>query len=299
MHRYAGEIEFADQCHALFQSGKRRMDKELFNGDYYEHLIQTPNPETGVAAGLVIGAGSSDQTDPDYQLGSGCLVDQLVGQLVAHVCGLGYLLKRGNVRRTLKSILKHNRRKGFHGHVNFMRSYVLGDETALLMASYPKRRPRNPFPYFTEVMTGFEYTAAIGMLYEGQVKEGLRCIADIRERYDGQRRSPFDEAECGHHYARAMVSWAAILALSGFEYSAVDRRMTFAACDGTCFWSNGSAWGTCRLKRSKRRVRVELTALSGELTLASFALKSFGAHDFRKAKSLKSGTTIKFNVDRA
>ncbi len=42
------------------------------------------------------------------------------------------------------------------------------------MADYPDGRPANPFPYFTEVMTGFEYTAAIGMLYEGDVENGLR-----------------------------------------------------------------------------------------------------------------------------
>jgi len=151
MHRYAGEVEFADECRSLFERGKRWIDRQLFNGDYYEHIIQTPDPEASIAAGL--GAGSSNQTDPDYQLGPGCLVDQLVGQLMAHVCGLGYLLKPTNVRTTLKSILKYNRLEGFHGHANFMRSYVLGDETALLMASYPKKRPRNPFPYFTEVMT--------------------------------------------------------------------------------------------------------------------------------------------------
>ena len=76
-----------------------------------------------------------------------------------------------------------------------MRSYALGDESALLMASYPRERPDNPFPYFTEVMTGFEYTAAIGMLYEGQRKNGLQTMRDIRNRYDGAKRSPFDEAE--------------------------------------------------------------------------------------------------------
>lgn len=31
-------------------------------------------------------------------------------------------------------------------------------------------------PSFTEVMAGFEYTAAIGMLNEGMVEEGLCCI---------------------------------------------------------------------------------------------------------------------------
>ena len=298
MHRHAGEVEFADECRALFERGRRWMDEELFNGEYYEHVVQTPDPDASIAAGLVIGAGSENRTDPDYQLGSGCLVDQLVGQLVAHVCGLGYLFKPEHVRKTLKSILKYNRLEGFHGHVNFMRSYVLGDEAALLMASYPKKRPRNPFPYFTEVMTGFEYTAAIGMLYEGKVKEGLRCIGDIRERYDGRRRSPFDEAECGHHYARAMVSWAAILALTGFSYSAVEQRMTFAANNGANFWSNGSAWGSCKMKRSKRRVRVDLTVECGELALKRFALTSFGEHRFKRKTTLKAGKKLRFVIER-
>ena len=98
-------------------------------------------------------------------------------------------------------------------HFNNMRSYALGDEKALLMASWPRGgRPKIPFPYWAEVMTGFEYTAAIGMLYEGMEQEGLQCIQNIRDRYDGRKRNPFDEAECGHHYARAMASWAAILA---------------------------------------------------------------------------------------
>jgi hypothetical protein len=30
-------------------------------------------------------------------------------------------------------------------------------------------------------MTGFEYAAAIGTLYEGQTEAGLSCIGDIRD----------------------------------------------------------------------------------------------------------------------
>lgn len=48
-------------------------------------------------------------------------------------------------------------------------------------------------------MTGFEYNAAIDMLQEGQIQNELKCISNIRDRYDGRKRSPFDEAECGHH----------------------------------------------------------------------------------------------------
>ena len=73
-------------------------------------------------------------------------------------------------------------------------------------------------------MTGFEYTAAVEMLQEGMEAQGLRCIEAIRARYDGRKRSPFDEAECGHHYGRAMASWAAVLAWTGFRWSGVTGR---------------------------------------------------------------------------
>ncbi len=86
--------------------------------------------------------------------------------------------------------MKYNYRDNLYGHFNCMRSFALGDEAVLLMADYPKDRPKNPFPYFSEVMTGFEYTAAVGMLYEGQTEQGLRCIKNIRDRYDGARAQP-------------------------------------------------------------------------------------------------------------
>jgi len=138
------------------------------------------------------------------------------------------------------------------------------------MAGYPDGRPANPFPYFTEVMTGFEYTAAVGMLYEGMTEEGLRTIADIRARYDGLKRNPFDEAECGHHYGRAMISWAGLLALTGFRYSGVEGTLEMAAREGTFFWSNGYAYGTATLKKAEGGMSVSLRALKGEMAVRTF-----------------------------
>jgi hypothetical protein len=71
---------------------------------------------------------------------------------------------------------------------------------------------------------GFEYTAGIGMLYEGMYDNGLKVVAKVRDRYDGRKRSPFDEAECGHHYARAMTAYGEVLALTGFHYSGMEKR---------------------------------------------------------------------------
>jgi uncharacterized protein (DUF608 family) len=281
MARHLGEAEFAATCRALFERGSRWIDTYLFNGEYYEHEIRSPGDATAIAPGLRHASmGARDLADPELQLGAGCLVDQLVGQFLAHVCGLGALLSPENVRTTLASILRYNFRENLHGHFNHMRSYALGDEAALLMATYPKgRRPRRPFPYFNEVMTGFEYTAAVHMLYEGQTEAGLRVMEAIRARYDGRKRSPFDEAECGHHYARAMASWAAVLAWTGFRYSAVEGLLQFAAADRsvTWFWSNGSAWGTFRQEPVDGGADVMLTVLHGALALRRLVLASVGA----------------------
>jgi len=296
MARYLGDIEFADNCYALFSNGSTWADENLFNGEYYEHIVMPPVDPKAIAPGLTAGMGASDYTEPDYQLARGCLVDQLVGQYMAHICGLGYLAKPENIKQTLKGILKYNSKKSVHDHFNNMRSYVLGDEAALLMAAYPFERPKNPFPYFNEAMTGFEYTAAVGMLYEGLKKEGLDCIQNIRNRYDGRKRSPFDEAECGHHYARAMASWAAVLALSGFHYSAPDQSMYFNPVQGDCFWSDGYSWGTINLKKRGKNYIVKLETKHGAVSLKSFVLNGFGKLSWDQNQFIKKDSPLEFVV---
>jgi len=287
MARYLGETEFASECRRLFDNGSRWIDANLFNGEYYEHHVKPPRSRKSIAPGLMLGMGSKKLRDPDNQLGAGCLVDQLVGQYMAHVCGLGYLLKPRNVRKTLQSVLKYNRRTHFFDHFNNMRSYVLGNETALLMCSFPRgRRPARPFPYYNEVMTGFEYTVAVHLVYEGRKKQGVECVRHIRDRYDGRKRSPFDEAECGHHYARAMASWAMVPALTGFRYSGVTQTMAFAARPGTHFWSSGGAWGTCRIRKAGKGWRAEVAVLHGSLKLRRFELTGGGVEELKRAKSL-------------
>lgn len=192
--------------------------------------------------------------------------------------------------------MKYNYKSSLAEHFNCLRTFALGDESALLMASYPKGRPTNPFPYFTEVMTGFEYTAAIGMLYEGQTESGLKCITSIRDRYDGMKRSPFDEAECGHHYGRAMISWAAVLALTGFHYSAVDQRFTVAANNGKYFWSNGYAYGSITQKAQGAKRVVTISSLKGDLSFTSLRLTGFGEARFGVPRQIKAGESMIFVV---
>jgi uncharacterized protein (DUF608 family) len=253
---------FAKKCRDLFEKGSLWMDENLFNSEYYEHKIT--NPETFEYLDM----NNPEVNVPAFQLGRGCLVDQLVGQYMAHICGLGYLAEKENIRTTLKSIMKYNYVEDFSRHFNNMRSYVMGDEAGLLMASWPNGRLEIPFPYFAEVMTGFEYSAAVGMIYEGMNDDALKCIKAIRDRHDGAKRNPFSEPECGHHYARSMASWASVIALSEFSYSGVSKTMTITSRPGVYFWSNGYTWGTCEVKNDE----VTLNVLKGSLSLNTFRL---------------------------
>jgi len=296
MANYLGEDEFAGTCRALFENGSRWMDDNLFNGEYYEHEIRPASSRDDVADGLLVGMGG-DPTVPILQLGAGCLIDQLTGQYMAHICGLGYLAEPAKIQTTLRSLMKYNYKESLWGHFNHMRSYALQDESAMLMATYPHgNRPERPFPYFSEVMTGFEYTAAVHMIYEDQVDDGLKMIGAVRHRYDGKRRSPFDEAECGHHYGRAMASWAAVLALTGFHYSAVTKELTLApqAQATTGFWSTGWAWGTFRQEPvgTGRAGQVEIAVLYGSLRIASITLTGVGTRQLDSERLLGAGESV-------
>jgi len=240
------------------------IDAHLFNGEYYVQQIQTPSSLDKTRPELRAGMGETDLADPDFQLGNGCLIDQLVGQYMAHVVGLGYLLQPEKVKTALRSLFRYNFRQDLYDHWNHMRTFALADESALLICSWPHSdRPKAPFPYFSEVMTGFEYQAAARMIYEGLVEEGLTVMDAIRARFDGYRRSPWNEQECGHHYARAMASWAALLALSSFHYSAVSGQLQLAphwkAEAFRCVRVIPSGWGvvTQTLEAEEQTVRSD------------------------------------------
>ncbi len=194
MAKAMNDKAFAEECRAIYEKGTRRIDAELFNGDYYEHKITEGHGELR------------------YQLGKCCLVDQLVGQQMAHLWDLGDLAKKENLKKTCQSIMRWNWRGDFTRHFNNMRTYAAGDEAGLLMGAWPRGRLKVPFPYFGEVMTGFEYVAAAEMIFQGMDEDALKVVKAIRDRHNGLKRNPFSEPECGHNYARSMASWNCLIA---------------------------------------------------------------------------------------
>ena len=222
------------------------------------------------------------------------MTDQLVGQVMAHICGLGDMLNPENVSAALKSIMKYSFLADLFSHANPIRAFALQDEQMLAYGSYPKgAMPERPCFRFFENWTGVEYAAAVLMIQMGMMEEGLKIFRAVRSRFDGRKRNPFDEPECGHHYARAMASWGAVIALTGFSYSAVAQSLEIkaagepgadvpaAAAHGgekpsTQFWSNGYAWGTITQVREDSRIKVTIVVEEGSITLKKITLIGTG-----------------------
>jgi non-lysosomal glucosylceramidase len=268
MATHAGDLRFADTCAELHTHGRRWMETHLFNGEYFEQHIQRPDR---IARGLCVqmDGGLHDAGLPDLQLGSGCLIDQLVGEWAARLSGLGRIIDSVQTRKTLRSILRFNQRKAAGEHFNHLRTYATGNEPALVMATFPRgRRPARPFPYFNEVMSGFEYVVAGHLLMEGMTREATTCVRHIRARYDGKKRNPYNEAECGHHYGRALASWAMVNAWSGFLYHAPRQSLTLSR-PGNGFWATHGNWGSYALRKSARGSTLSLQVLSGQLHVQS------------------------------
>ena len=127
---------------------------------------------------------------------------------------------------------------------NPCRIYSLNDEAGIVICEWPegKYKPVIPITYASETMNGFEYQAAIHMIQEGMVDEGMQIVKAVRERYDGEKRNPWNEFECGSNYARSMASYALLNTFSGFEYDMVEGMIGFNPIetgddDFKCFWS--------------------------------------------------------------
>ena len=224
----------------LFDKGRKRLENELFNGEYFFQRVQwqglrAPSPLDPSTRRLPHDSGYSPEAEvllheegPKYQYGEGCLSDGVLGAWMAEVCGLGPILDPGKVRSHLLAVHRHNLRHDLSAHANPQRSgYAFGSEGGLLLCSWPRGgEPSLPFPYSNEVFTGIEYQVAAHLIMHGCVDEGLEIVRLCRRRYDGRVRNPFDEIECGHFYARALSSYSLLQALTGARYDAVEKKLT-------------------------------------------------------------------------
>lgn len=261
----------------LAERGARYLDEHLFNGEYYQqHVTYEGLRDTSFAEFVAAVNETSSEEDqllkaegPKYQYGSGCLSDGVIGAWMADLYGIDTPQTAANVTRNLQAIFQHNFRSSLWQHANSQRpGYALGHEAGLLVCSWPHGgKPTLPFVYSDEVWTGMEYQVASHLILHGLVKEGLTLVKAARSRYDGHVRNPWDEYECGSYYARAMASYAVLIALSGFHYSAVTRTMSlkpqWPGRPLTTFFATATGYGTLTLSDTSLTINL----VEGELAL--------------------------------
>lgn len=250
-----GDPHAADRYRQAAERGAARMDAQLFNGEYYEQKLD-------------------DVDQHRYQYGAGCLSDQVFGQVLAHIAGLGHVLPAEHVRMAIAAVYRHNFREDLSKHHSVQRTYALDGDAGLVLCSWPRGgRPRIPFVYSDEVWSGIEYQVATHLIYEGLVDEGLRVVRAVRGRHDGRTRNPWNEVECGNHYARSLASWGVLLALTGVDYDAPSGTLTFRPRTGgdrlRTLFTTGTGWGELRLTSAG----AELQLLGGHLDLRQLVVE--------------------------
>lgn len=256
-----GDYEFEAECGKLAASGSERMVENLFDGEYFVNRVDPKRPEAN-------------------NTNIGCHTDQLFGQTWAHQLNLPRVVPAEQAKKALASIFKYSfyedvweyrrRNKVIPGG----RWYATPKEPGLIMCSFPKGGLQEAVGksgdawavvYFNECWTGYEGQVAAHMIAEGMVTEGLTVMRAIHERYHPSKRNPYNEIECSDHYGRAMATYGAFLAITGFKCHGPKRWMEFTPkVEGRARFAfvNERGWGTVTRDRGHR---IDYRFENGEL----------------------------------
>ncbi len=271
MAREVGDQEFGDKCHAILDVGRAKIVRELFDGDYF---INKPDPKHAEA----------------INSGSGCHIDQVMGQSWAFQVGLPRVLPETETRAALRALWRYN----FTPDVGPYRAaykpgrwYAMPGEAGLLMCTFPRtdwdyeqakgKGADWAAGYFNECMNGFEYQVAGHMILEGMVQEGLAITRAVHDRYHASRRNPWNEVECGDHYARSMASYGVFLAACGFTYHGPQERLGFAPRltpgEFKAAFTTAEGWGSFGQKRTSGGLEAAIDLKWGTLRLRVLRLQ--------------------------
>ncbi len=270
MAQECADTEFATACRAILERGSANLVARLYEGDYF---INRPDPK---------------RTDT-INSGTGCHIDQVFGQGWAWQVGLGRVLPEKETLSALRSLWRYN----FTPDVGPYRAankpgrwYAMAGEAGLLMCTFPRsdwdyakaagKGPNWAAGYFNECMNGFEYQVASHMLWEGLLQEGLAITRAVHDRYHPARRNPWNEVECGDHYARSMASYGIFLAACGFEYHGPHGHIGFVPrlnpAQFAAPFTAAEGWGTYRQQVADGKLAATLELKYGKLRLRTLAI---------------------------
>lgn len=263
---------FAQTCRDILQRGQKKIMAELFDGDYFYNRVDPRHSDS-------------------VNSGTGCEIDQVLGQSWAFQVGLPRVLPEKATRTALRSLWRYNfspdvgpyREKNKPG-----RWYAVAGEAGLLMCTFPRKdwdyekakggagKGAWAAMYFNECMNGFEHQVAGHMIWEGMVQEGLAVERAVHDRYHASKRNPWNEVECGDHYARSMASYGVFIAACGFTYNGPAGQIGFAPRltpeNFKAPFTAAEGWGTYSQRSEGSGLRSEIAVKWGKVHLRTIAL---------------------------
>ncbi|MDF7823594.1 GH116 family glycosyl-hydrolase [Pontiellaceae bacterium B12227] len=283
-----GDDAFAYTCGRIADSGYEAIVEKVYNGEYFIHLPPNKN---------------------QINTSDGSHIDQVLGQSWAVQTGLPRVLPKEETVSALNALWKYNVSPDAEGYavkhtaIKGHRVYAAKGEAGMLMTTWPTGNGAEtavpgmaervedfetwlgPGGYFDECMTGFEYQAAAHMVYEGEpgselVKYGLAVARNIHDRYAPEKRNPFNEIECGDHYARAMAGYGVFLAACGFEYNGPQGEIAFAPrispANFRAPFTAAEGWGTFSQTIDEKGLQAKLHVKWGALAVQTIRLNPDG-----------------------
>ena len=272
-----GDTAFEKRCREILRRGEKSV-LELYREDL-GFFVQKEDPAHRDAIGI----------------GTGCYIDQVMGQWWAYQLGLGRLYDSKSIQTSLRSLWTYNFspdmgvvRDSIENPVVRGRPYALAGDAGLVICTWPSGGKRDDwekhwqFGYFNECMTGFEYEVAGHMIWESDeapdlLEKGLAITRAIHDRYDARLRNPYNEIECSDHYGRAMSSYGVFLACTGFEYDGPTGHIGFKPrLTGDRFksaFTSAEGWGSYSSQTDGSTFTASLELAHGQLPLNCIALR--------------------------
>jgi non-lysosomal glucosylceramidase len=269
-----GDAPFADRCRTIADRGLTAIVEQMFDRDYFVNRVDPAHLDA-------------------INSGTGCEIDQVLGQGWAFQVGLPRAVPERESRSALAALWKYN----FAPDVGPYRQahkpgrwYAMPGESGLLMCTFPRddwnyNRAKGKGAdwaagYFDECMTGFEHQAAGHMVWEGMVQQGLAIERAVHDRHAAERRNPWNEVEAGDHYARSMASYGVFTAACGYEYHGPRGHLAFAPRltpdDFRAPFTAAEGWGTFAQQRQGDGLHASLDLKWGQLRLRTLALATGG-----------------------
>jgi len=272
--KYLGDNARAELYTKLYKNGKKWTNENLFNGKYFCQKVDLTDRAVVDKFDASKSYWNDEAGEIKYQVADGCIIDQMLSDWHAVLIGTDGVFDSDKKKTALESLYKYNYKHSMREVTNMWRNFSLNDESGTIICSYPDgvKLPAIPISYIEETMTGFEYALAGLMISEGYLSEGETMVKAIRDRYDGEKRNPWNEIECGNNYARSMASFALMMIYCGFTFDMPNKHISFAPInpEGKYLYSVCDSWGMFEFDSNQ----YKLTVNENPLELNSISIPS-------------------------